>query len=230
MPRYDYLLFDADHTLFDFDQAEERALRRTLLDCGYPDSAETVELYHLVNRFLWHRFDLGELPREVLVVERFAILDRVLGGQHDPEALNRRYLEHLAEGSDLLPGAEELCRALAPHCTLAIVTNGLAAAQRGRFARSPLSSLIPWLFISEEVGYQKPEAEFFRCVLSEMGISDPSRAVVIGDNLFSDIQGGINAGLDTIWYHPQGDDTTSGILPTHTVSSYQALLEYLLTP
>lgn len=231
MPRYDYLLFDADHTLFDFDRAEERALRRTLLDYGYPDSADVRSLYHLANRLLWHRFDLGEISREALAVERFAVLTRVLGGCHDPEALNRTYLEHLSEGSDLLPGAEELCRALAPHCTLAIVTNGMAAAQRGRFTRSPLSKLIPWLFISEEVGHQKPEAAFFQHVLSAMGISDLSRAVVIGDNLFSDIQGGQNAGLDTIWYHPSGNPApTDGITPTYTVSSYEALQAYLLQP
>lgn len=230
MPRYDYLLFDADHTLFDFDAAELRALRTTLHAHGYPEGPEVERFYRSLNHLLWHRCDLGEIRREELVVERFAVLARVLGKKDDPSALNRFYLDRLAEGSELFPGAEELCRALAPHCTLAIVTNGVASAQRGRFSHSALASIIPWLFISEEVGSQKPEAEFFRRVLSAMDITDPSRAVVIGDNLYSDIQGGINAGLDTIWYHPQGGENTSGIRPTHTVASYEELLHYLLSP
>lgn len=230
MPRYDYLLFDADHTLFDFDAAEVRALRATLQAYGYPVNPDTEELYRTINRLLWHRCDLGEIRREELVVVRFAAFLQVMGGDHDPAALNRFYLDRLAEGADLFPGAEALCRDLAPHCTLAIVTNGVASAQRGRFARSPLASVIPWVFISEEVGHQKPEPEFFRHVLSAMDIRDPARAVVIGDNLYSDIQGGINAGLDTIWYHPQGGENPTEIHPTHTVASYEELKRYLLTP
>lgn len=230
MPRYDYLLFDADHTLFDFDAAEEQALLSTLLDHGCPTDPHTLSFYHTVNRQLWHRFDLGEIDRDALAVERFSLLIRSFGGRQDPARMNRDYLAHLAEHGELFPGAEALCRELSAHCALAIVTNGMAAAQRGRFARSPLAPLIPWIFISEEVGHQKPEAAFFRHVLSAMGISDPSHAVVIGDNLHSDIQGGINAGLDTIWYHPQGGDHPSHIRPTHTVSSYEELRQYLLVP
>ncbi len=230
MPRYDYLLFDADHTLFDFDTAEEQALRATLLDHGYPADPDTLDFYHSVNHLLWHRFDLGEISREELAVERFSLLIRSLGGDQDPAGMNRDYLSHLAEHGELFPGAEALCRELSAHCTLAIVTNGMAAAQRGRFARSPLGALIPWIFISEEVGHQKPEAAFFQRVLAAMDISDPSRAVVIGDNLHSDIQGGINAGLDTIWYHPQGGENNSAIHPTYTAASYEELRDYLLVP
>lgn len=230
MPRYDYLLFDADHTLFDFDAAEEQALRATLLDHGCPVDPDTLNFYHSVNRLLWHRFDLGEIRREALAVERFSLLIRSLGGHQDPAEMNRDYLAHLSEHGELFPGAEALCRELSTHCTLAIVTNGMAAAQRGRFTHSPLGPIIPWIFISEEVGHQKPEAAFFQRVLAAMDISDPARVVVIGDNLHSDIQGGINAGLDTIWYHPQGGENHSGIHPTHTVRSYEELRQYLLVP
>ena len=228
--RYDVVLFDADNTLFDFDAAEAQALDLTLAEYGYPVDDKSRNCYLAVNRDLWARFDRGKVKREWLVVERFAALQRALGGHHDPAEMNTFYLARLAEAGCLLPGAEALCRALVPSCTLAIVTNGVASAQRGRFSHSALASVIPWLFISEEVGSQKPEAEFFRRVLSAMDITDPSRAVVIGDNLYSDIQGGINAGLDTIWYHPQGGENTSGIRPTHTVASYEELLHYLLSP
>lgn len=143
MPRYDYILFDADNTLFDFDLAERKALRRALEEHGYPFDDVTESLYLAINRALWHRFDLGTIGREELLRERFAVFSHVMGGQDDPLEFNRCYLDHLAEGNDLLPGAEELCAALAPCCTLAIVTNGVAVAQRGRFERSPLKELIP---------------------------------------------------------------------------------------
>ena len=116
------------------------------------DCPQTEARYLSINRALWNRLDRGEVRREWLVVERFAALLRALGRTGDAAALNRAYLDHLGEGSYLLPGAQALCRALAPRCTLAIVTNGVARAQRRRFEASPLNGLIPWLFISEELG------------------------------------------------------------------------------
>ena len=119
------------------------------------------------------------MRREWLVVERFAALLRALGRTGDAAALNRAYLDHLGEGSYLLPGAQALCRALAPRCTLAIVTNGVARAQRRRFEASPLNGLIPWLFISEELGASKPDPAFFAPVLRTLGNPDPRRVLMV---------------------------------------------------
>ncbi len=225
--RYDYLLFDADNTLFDFDRAEERALRATLEFFGYPLDSDTRELYRTINRVLWRRLDLGEISREALVVERFALFDRAMGGGRDAAALNRFYLDRLSEGAELLPGAEALCRSLAPRATLALVTNGVARAQRGRLARSALAGLFPYVFISEEVGWQKPQREFFSHVCSAMAIRDRRRAVVIGDNLVSDVQGGLQSGLDAVWFNPNGLPNPTQVRPTWEARSFSALEDYL---
>lgn len=225
--RYDYLLFDADNTLFDFDRAEERALQATLEFFGYPLDSDTRELYRTINRVLWRRLDLGEISREALVVERFALFDRAMGGSRDAAALNRFYLDRLSEGAELLPGAEALCRSLAPRATLALVTNGVARAQRGRLARSALAGLFPYVFISEEVGWQKPQREFFSHVCSAMAIRDRRRAVVIGDNLVSDVQGGLQSGLDAVWFNPNGLPNPTQVRPTWEARSFSALEDYL---
>ena len=225
--RYDYLLFDADNTLFDFDRAEERALQATLEFFGYPLDSDTRELYCTINRVLWRRLDLGEISREALVVERFALFDRAMGGGRDAAALNRFYLDRLSEGAELLPGAEALCRSLAPRATLALVTNGVARAQRGRLARSALNGLFPYVFISEEVGWQKPQREFFSHVCSAMAIRDRRRAVVIGDNLISDVQGGLQSGLDAVWFNPNGLPNPTQVRPTWEARSFSALEDYL---
>ena len=228
MGPYDYILFDADNTLFDFDAAEAKALDAALLQFGYPCDDVTRPLYRAINHALWHRFNLGQISREKLLVERFAVFVRVMGREDDPVAFNRCYLDALSRNADLLPGAEELCRLLSERYTLAIVTNGNAMAQRGRFDRSPLKGLIPWLFISEEVGTQKPEPRFFQSVLDAMGISDRRRAVVVGDDPYSDILGGNRAGLDTIWYHPSATAAPEGISPTASVRSFDQLRALLL--
>ena len=203
MRRYDFVLFDADNTLFDFDRAEHEALRLALAAFSIPCTPETEARYVSINSALWAMLDRGKASREWLVVERFARLTAALGVEADPAALNRTYLAQLGRQPFLLPGAEAVCRALGEHCTLAILTNGVAAAQRGRFERSPLAPLIPHLFISEEVGASKPSPAFFQPVLAALGITRPRRALMAGDNLISDIGGAAAMGLDTAWYNPR---------------------------
>lgn len=228
MRRYDFVLFDADNTLFDFDRAEHTALALALEEFSIPCTLQTEALYLSINGELWARLGQGEVEQEWLVVERFAALCRALGAEADPAALNRRYLERLGEQAFLLPGALEVCTALAPRCTLAIITNGMAVAQRGRLARSPLAGLIDRLFISQELGATKPSPAFFRPVFDALGITDPARVLVVGDNLSTDIGGGAAMGTDTAWYNPAGRPRTGEIVPTWQVTRLEELLPLVL--
>lgn len=204
MPRYDIVFLDADNTLFDFDAAEHAALRLVLEERGYPATPETEALYLGFNRDLWSAFDRGEVTQEFLLVERFRLLTRALGGTDDPAAFNRDYLSHMAACSRLLPGAEALCRDLVRGGVpgWALATNGVARVQHTRLAASPLSPWLEGVYISEELGAQKPQRAFFDRAFAGMGVRDKSRAVMVGDGLQSDIKGGIAAGIDTIWYNP----------------------------
>ena len=223
MANFDFILFDADNTLFDFDRAEHEALKSVLAARGYPADPATLELYLSINRNLWARFDRGEVTQSFLVVERFAAFTRAMGGRDDPAEFNRDYLDRLAAGAFLLPGAEALCRALAPCCTLAIVTNGVARAQRGRFQRSPLAGLVSHLFISEELGAAKPDPAFFSAVLRALGDPPRSRVLMVGDNLATDVRGGLASGLPTVWYNPRGLPNPTPWRPTWTVETYARL-------
>ena len=228
MAEFDFVLFDADNTLFDFDRAEHEALKGVLAAHGYPTDQATLEVYLAANRDLWARFDRGEVTQAYLVVERFAAFVRAMGGHDDPAQFNRDYLDRLAQGAFLLPGAEELCRALAPRCTLAIVTNGVAMAQRARFEASPLRDVVPWLFISEEVGASKPDPAFFAPVLRALGEPDRARVLMVGDNLLTDIQGGKNAGLDTAWFNPRRLPGDPAVVPTWEADGFPALRALIL--
>lgn len=229
MPRYDTVLLDADMTLFDFERSEREALIRVLEERGYPTDGETLALYLRINAALWDANARGEIDQDFLTVERFAAFMRVKGGDHDPRRFNRDYLEELGRHSYLLPGAEEFCRTLAgAGCTLAIATNGLPAAQWGRFNASPLKGVIPHMFVSMELDCQKPQREYFDKVCGALGITDRRRAVMVGDSLTADVQGGLNAGLDAIWYNPNGVPGREGVRPTLTAASYGEILDFLL--
>lgn len=228
MSRYDIVLLDADNTLFDFDAAEHSALKQAMEERGLPFHSETEALYLSVNRALWAAFDRGEVTQPFLLVERFRLLAEALGATCDPAQFNHDYLTHLGEHSQLLPGAEALCRDLSRQCRVALATNGVARVQYARLASTPLGPYLSGVFISEELGFQKPQREFFDVALRSMGVEDRSRVVMVGDGLASDIRGGNQAGLDTVWYNPKGLPVPADPTPTYTVLDYDGIRAVIL--
>lgn len=221
MIRYPFVLLDADNTLYDFDAAEHKALCKVLADRGYMPDANTLKTYLDINNALWDAFARGEVEQEFLLVERFRLFEEKMGGGHDPIQFNTDYINTLATNADLIPGAVEFCSHLVQMgCTLAIVTNGSSVAQRGRYARSRLPEFIPTLFISQDLGVSKPDPLFFDAVCRKMGIEDRGQAVIVGDSLNSDILGGNQAGIDTVWFNPYHKPRSGPAWPTYTAAAY----------
>lgn len=227
MAKYNYVLMDADNTLLDFDASEQNALLEMMQRYGYSTTEESFRIYHRINRALWSSFERGEIRQEEVLARRFQHFMEEMGGNFDPIAMNADYMRMLAEGGSLLPGAEAFCRRLTTVCNLAIVTNGIAKVQRERLERTSIRRYFPHVFISAEIGHQKPSPEFFDIVCREMSIKDRSHAVIFGDSLSSDIQGGINAGIDTIWFNPKGL-CNKEVRPTWHVSSYDEAASLIL--
>ena len=229
MTAYQWLLLDADNTLFDFDAAEEFALGRLFCHYGLADTPELRAGYRAINSALWAAFDRGEIDQEELVLERFRRFFAQLGITGNPQEWNQFYLNALADCPALLPGAEGLCRRLAQRYTLALVTNGVAFVQRRRLRASPLAPLFgDRVFISGEMGCRKPEPFFYEKVLSALGAGGcRERVLAVGDSLSSDIQGACNAGLDSLWLHTGAP--AGAIRPTYQAQSLEQM-ETLLLP
>lgn len=208
---YPYLLFDADNTLFDFDQAERNAHLLLCRAHGLAFSEEGYQLYHKCNADLWRDFDRGLCTKEYLLVERFRRYLAITGERADPEALNRDHLRALGEGAMLLPGAEELCRVLSRDHRLYLLTNAVASVQKTRFANSAIAPYFQGVFISEEVGVGKPDPAYFEYVFRAVPGLTRDNALVIGDSLTSDIQGANNAGLPCCWFNPKGQPRPQGL-------------------
>lgn len=226
--RYDIVLLDADMTLWDFVASEKCALADVTLSLGVEITPEMEAYYHKVNAHVWHLFDLKEIDREELTTRRFREYLDFLGVGDDPAEVNHRYEEALGNYSIMLDGAEDMSRRLAEHCPLYILTNGLHTAQTGRFNKSPIKPYIKEMFISQDMGTQKPDREYFEQVFAAIGLTDRSRAVMVGDSLYSDIKGGINAGVDTIWYNPEHKSPNPDIVPTYEVDTMEKIIEIIL--
>lgn len=220
---YPYLLFDADNTLFDFDQAERNAHLLLCRAHGLAFSEEGYQLYHKCNADLWRDFDRGLCTKEYLLVERFRRYLAITGERADPEALNRDHLRALGEGAMLLPGAEELCRVLSRDHRLYLLTNAVASVQKARFANSAIAPYFQGVFISEEVGVGKPDSAYFDYVFHAVPGLARDNALVIGDSLTSDIQGANNAGLPCCWFNPKGQPRPQGLRIDYEIRTLEEL-------
>lgn len=205
MSRYQYLLFDADNTLFDFDAANHNAFAQTCQYCGLTYSEELYEFYESFNRPLWQQLDRGEVTKEFLVVERFRRFLAAMGVDADPSECNRIQLSGLGSSTVLLPHALEVIEQLSRTHQLYIVTNAVASVQRARLAGSAIAPYITAAFISEEASAAKPSKAYFDYVFARIDGITPDNCLVIGDSLSSDVQGAINAGLPACWYNLKND-------------------------
>jgi len=223
--KYTWLLFDADDTLFDFPKAEANALKWTLEQAGLGSQPEFFALYARCNQQVWGEFERGELTSTELRVKRFRLFFDEAHLNADPQTVSPLYLRNLALGIDLLEDAEEVVRALMGRYSLGLVTNGLKDVQRPRLENSALRNCFEKVFISEEVGAAKPSRGYFDAVFREIGQPPKESVLLIGDSLTSDMRGGVDYGIDTCWYNPQGKTTELAV--TYQIRQLKELLPIL---
>ena len=203
MNKYSVIFFDLDNTLLDFYKSEKTAIRTVLEMHSLPATDEVVKLYSEINRSYWEAFERGDIKREEIFEGRFKTLLEHLQLQGDTAAIANDYFECLAAGHDLMDGATEILAWLkAKGISIYATTNGIARTQYRRIKESGLEPFFDGVFISEEVGSQKPEREYFDYVMKNIPNVKRKEILVIGDSMSSDILGGINAGLDTCWLAP----------------------------
>jgi len=242
---YQWILFDADGTLFDYDRAESLALKELMATAGGNEllatageselptatradgNAVLLDTYRRINSDLWKRFEAGEVTAAEIKTRRFESLLDQLGLAGDPQALSDSYLECLGRQTHLLPGATELLDSLSDTHRLALITNGLSSVQRSRLRISPIGSRFEAVVISEEVGFAKPDPRIFDAAFQAMGDPNKAEVLMVGDNLLADIGGAKSYGLATCWFNLDGRGGSDGVGPTFEVHRLPQLQELL---
>ena len=226
---YKTLLFDLDSTVWDFHSAEHYSLTTLLENQGVSDIASYIDVYIPMNRAMWRSLEKNEITREELVETRFAKLFDHFGLDKDGRQLANEYEAIISTQGQAIEGAEEMLHKLSlAGYDLYGATNGITTIQKGRLAHSPITRYFKKVFISEELKVAKPSPLFFDRVAKDIPDFDKDTAVMIGDSLTADIQGGINAGIDTIWVNLAKKENRTMIKPTVEVRSYAELLEFLI--
>lgn len=225
---YKHLLFDLDHTLLDFSQGEEVALTQLLEAMQVEDIQAFKDYYRPMNQAMWKDLEKGLIKKQDLINTRFSRAFAHFGRQVDGREMAERYQEFLGQQGQIFAGADQLLQELTDRgYQIYAATNGVTYIQTHRLLNSPIQTYFKDVFISEQMGTQKPAADFFEKIAEQIGSSDKTSFLMIGDSLTADIQGANNAGIDSVWYNPEKLANTSPAKPTYTVSTYSELLSLL---
>ena len=226
--KYEFLLIDLDNTILDFGRTEHAALGSTLRQFGLEPTEEVRARYSVINKAHWDKLATGEMTRQQVLLGRFQTLLAEYGIDCDPAECARCYENHIANGPHyFLPGAGEALAELAKDHKLYLASNGTAQMQDGKLKNLGIRSLFQDIFVSETMGADKPSLTYYERCFARIEGFDPSRAMMVGDSLNADIQGGINAGIATCWLNLEGKP--GNLQPDYEISALADLPALLKT-
>jgi YjjG family noncanonical pyrimidine nucleotidase len=229
MKRYRWVLFDADHTLFDFDKASEEALAEVLTEYGAGWEQGMYTDYKRINVQCWTEHEQGKIDRDTLVYERFRRYFQFRNLDLDPVETQQQYLRRLGSKPYLMPGAEEMMSFLIGEVNLGYITNGMKEVQRPRLEIIEWDRKFNVIVIGGEIGLSKPHTAYFQYVHEQIGFPDHHQVLVVGDSLSADIEGAASFGYHTCWYNPKEELCDLAQSPDYTITHLSALKEILVT-
>ncbi len=219
------ILWDVDGTLLDFLKAEHEAIKKCfeiyqLGEC----TDEMIQRYSVINRRYWERLERKEITKPEVLIGRFQEFFASEGIMTDcAEDFNKEYQVRLGDTICFCDDSYELMKELKSQVKQYAVTNGTKVAQDRKLSRSGLDQLFDGIFISEEVGMEKPDVRFFDYVLSQIGEYKKDEILIVGDSLTSDIQGGNNAGIVCCWYNPRNVVNTKDLVIDYEIDDLQKI-------
>lgn len=221
------ILFDLDDTLFDFHKAEKIAIEKTLKIAGVVPSKDLLSKYSRVNLSQWKLLELGRLTRDEVKLRRFQLFFEENGIDFPAKKAAATYEQLLGIGHYFIDGAENIIQELYGRYRLYIVSNGTLSVQTSRIKSSGIAKYFDNIFISEEIGYNKPDRKFFDACFGQIKDFKHDETIIVGDSLSSDIKGGINCGITTVWFNPNHALNNTDIKPSHEIDSLESLLSVL---
>ncbi len=208
MKRYKYLFFDLDRTLWDFEKNSHEELTLIYHRCqlhqkGISLKDEFIRIYKQINEQCWELYRNNEITKEKLRSERFNKTLLYFGIKDDElsEQIGDQYIKNSPKRTILIDGAKDLLDYLQGKYQMHIITNGFEEVQFDKLKNSGLLTFFDKVITSEAAGFKKPNTVIFEYALNKTN-ANLAESVMIGDDLNTDILGGINFGIDCIYYNP----------------------------
>lgn len=226
-----YLLWDIDNTLLSFDLAERASMTKgfKIFDIDIKDE-KALEIYKDINDKHWKMLEKGEKTREEILTGRFEEFFDLYDIAYDDSLVNDFnlfYQEELGKQVFFNDYAKEVLQKLGKNYKQYAVTNGSKVAQTGKLRNSGLDKIFDGVFISEDLGYDKPSKEFFDIVFESIGSKNKDEYILIGDSLTSDMLGANNAGIKNIWYNPKDFNNKASVKVDYKINNLKEVIEIL---
>lgn len=207
--KYKHIFFDLDHTLWDFEKNSQETLEHLyhhygLKNFGVQHPDDFIVVYEKINHAMWAQYNRGEIDKATLREKRFTDSFAALGvnKEHIPQGIWQLYLDICPTKTNVFPHALEVLEYLHDRYTLSIITNGFEETQHRKLSHSGIAPFINHVLTSESIGFAKPDPRIFEHLLSTHGAGN-HEAIMIGDNIETDIGGAKAAGIDHIFFNPE---------------------------
>ncbi|MBQ7114511.1 MAG: YjjG family noncanonical pyrimidine nucleotidase [Clostridia bacterium] len=224
------ILWDVDGTLLDFPKAEYEAIKTCfrIFDLG-ECTDEMVARYSEINKKYWEMLERKELTKPEVLVGRFREFFAKEKIQTDcAEDFNKEYQLRLGDTICFCDNSYELLKSLKGRVKQYAVTNGTRIAQDKKLNRSGLIDVFDGIFISEDIGIEKPDVGFFQSVFERIGQYEKDEVMIVGDSLTSDMQGGNNAGILCCWYNPKHVPLTKALRIDYEIDDLNRIEDILI--
>ncbi|MBE6719916.1 MAG: noncanonical pyrimidine nucleotidase, YjjG family [Ruminococcaceae bacterium] len=223
------LLWDLDGTLLNFLASEKNSLKAAFKKFGLGNcDDEKVARYSAINLKHWKMLERGEITKEQVKVMRFEEFFRTEGIDCvSPVDFWHVYEQGLPDTVEFIEDSYSIVKTLSADYKQYLVTNGTLSVQRKKLAKSGLNNIMDGAFISDEIGYEKPDKRFFDAVFSTLSPCIKNEIMIIGDSLTSDMKGGANAGIKTCWYNPDCKHNNSGLPLDYEINSLSEIYRIL---
>ena len=223
----DNFLLDADETILDFVRSSRESLRFAMQAVGSCWHEEDFAIYKSINDGLWREYERGGITKKELTRERLVRFFKQLNVTADPSKANAIYFKKLSRTGYLLEGADAFLKELKKRGKIFLITNGTPQAQYGRLDSLGIRSFFDGIYVSDEIGYAKPDVRFFEYLLKKENL-ERENCLVIGDSLSSDIAGANAAHIPCIWYDPYGREM-QGSVADYRAKTYDDVLKIIDT-
>lgn len=221
---YEYLFFDADQTLFDFQDASKLAFAHFCKINNIPNLERAYKSYSRHNKEAWHDLEAGKISALQLRERRFSRFIKDMNLSLDPMASNKLYLDLLVEHTELYEDTRETLEQLAHSHNIYVITNGLQEAQRRRLAKTGITDYFQGIIVSDEIGVAKPSKQYFEHAFELANNPSPEEILIVGDSYNSDIKGAHNMNVSSALVSRFGTPSFRGKPPTYFVQDLKSLL------
>ena len=223
------ILWDIDGTLLDFEAAEKAAIKNLFIKFGFGQCTDAMlRVYSGINRKYWQALEKGEMTKAEILVNRFREFFSLYGlDREKAEDFNTAYQSALGDTIVFCDDSKEIVTKLKTKVLQAGASNGTITAQNKKLKNSGFDKLFDSVFLSEAVGYEKPNINFFKPIFEKFPDIAKDEMIIVGDSLTSDIPGGINAGIKTCWYNPTGAKNKSGLVPDYEIKDLHEIFNII---